>query len=282
MDKIILNSHAKINLSLDVCAKRDDGYHEISTVMLLCGLCDSVMLEKAEGGIEVSTNLPFLPCDERNIAYKAARAFFEHTGIRGGVRISISKRIPVGAGLAGGSGNGAAVLDGLNRLYETEMTADELCDIGVKLGADVPYCICGGAALAEGIGERLTRLEPVERLPIVIVKPPFGVSTPMVYAKIDEAPIKKHPNTEALVAALKRNDVNGICENMVNVMEEVTVQMHPVIGEIKAELVRNGALGALMSGSGPSVFGIFESYDDAKRAAAKFRKKYFVYTGWTR
>ena len=282
MDKIILNSHAKINLSLDVCAKRDDGYHEVSMIMLQCGLCDSITVEKTDKGISLESNLPFLPCDERNIAYKAARAFFEYTGINGGANIEMAKRIPVGAGLAGGSGNGAAVLDGLNRLYETNLTVGELCKIGVKLGADVPYCICGGTMLAEGIGEILTPLPAIARMPVVIIKPPFGVSTPVIYSKIDEKPIEKRPDTPALIKCIENGDIHGLCRGMVNVMEPVTSQMHPVIGSIKNEMLKSGALGAIMSGSGPSVFGIFEKYEDAKKAASKFRKQYFAYAGWTR
>ncbi len=282
MDKIILNSHAKINLSLDVCSKRSDGYHEVSMIMLQCGLCDSITVEKTDGEICLKSNLSFLPCDERNIAHKAAVAFFDYTGIKGGANIDMAKRIPVGAGLAGGSGNGAAVLDGLNRLYETGLTTEELCEIGVKLGADVPYCICGGTMLAEGIGEKLTPLSALPKMPVVIIKPPFGVSTPVVYSKIDEAPIKKRPDTPALIDAINCGDIKALCDGMVNVMEEVTIEMHPVIGTIKSELMKSGALGAIMSGSGPSVFGIFENYNDAKRAASKFRKKYFAYAGWTR
>lgn len=282
MDKIIVNSHAKINLSLDVCAKRSNGYHEVSMIMLQCGLCDSITVEKTDGKINLSSNLSFLPCDERNIAYKAACGFYEYTGIEGGVNIQMAKRIPVGAGLAGGSGNGAAVLEAMNRLYETNLSKEQLCQIGVKLGADVPYCICGGTMLAEGIGEILTPLAPVKKMPIVIVKPSFSVSTPAIYAKIDENPIVNRPDTPALIKAIEDGDIKTLCSGMVNVMEEVTASMHPVIGTIKNELMKSGALGALMSGSGPSVFGIFENYDDAKKASAKFKKQYFVYAGWTR
>ncbi|MBE7026348.1 MAG: 4-(cytidine 5'-diphospho)-2-C-methyl-D-erythritol kinase [Ruminococcaceae bacterium] len=282
MDKILLNSHAKINLSLDVIGKRDDGYHEVLMIMLSCGLCDSITLTRIDSGIELSSNLSFLPCNEKNLAYKAAQSFFEYTGINGGVKIELSKRIPVGAGLAGGSGNGAAVLCGLNMLYETKLTEDELCSIGSTLGADVPYCIHAKTMLASGIGEKLTLLDDFPKTPIVIIKPPFGVSTPTVYKQIDEAPIQTHPDTQLLIDAIKKGDVKTVAQNMVNVMEEVTVKMHPIIGDIKTELLKSGALGVLMSGSGPSVFAFFDSYDAAKKAAQPFKNKYFTYVGWTK
>ena len=282
MDKIMLNSHAKINLSLDVTAKRPDGYHEVCMIMAMCGLCDSIMLEKTKSEINLKTNLSFLPADERNIAYKAAQEFFAYCGINGGAKIEISKHIPVGAGLAGGSGNGAAVLCGLNKLYDTDLSENELCEIGVCLGADVPYCIRGGTMLAEGIGEILTPLSPLPKMPIVLIKPSFGISTPAIYQQIDSVPIVHRPDTPALIAALDKGDINSLAANMVNVMEEVSIKMHPVISDIKATLMEKGALGALMSGSGPSVFALFESYEDAKKAAAPFKNKFFTYVGWTK
>lgn len=282
MDKILLNSHAKINLSLDVVGKRDDGYHEVLMIMLSCGLCDSITLTRINSGITLTTNLSFLPCNEKNLAYKAAQSFFEYSGINGGVKIELSKRIPVGAGLAGGSGNAAAVLCGLNMLYKANLTENELCNIGSTLGADVPYCIHAKTMLASGIGERLTRLDDFPKTPIVIVKPPFSVSTPTVYKQIDETPIQTRPDTQLLTDAIKKGDVKTVAQNMVNVMEEVTVKMHSVIGDIKSELLKRGALGALMSGSGPSVFALFDSYDAAKKAAQPFKNKYFTYVGWTK
>ena len=282
MDKILLNSHAKINLSLDVIGKRDDGYHEVLMIMLSCGLCDSIKLTRTEDKITLATNLSFLPCDEKNLAYKAAVSFFEYCQIKGGVDIELSKRIPVGAGLAGGSGNAAAVLCGLNMLYDAALTQDELCKIGAALGADVPYCIHAQTMLASGIGEKLTPLRDFPKTPIVIVKPSFGVSTPTIYKQIDETPIKTHPDTQLLTDAIEKGDVKTVAANMVNVMEEVTIKMHPVIGDIKAELLNRGALGALMSGSGPSVFALFDSYDAAKKAAEPFKSKFFTYVGWTK
>lgn len=282
MDKIMLNSHAKINLSLDVTAKRDDGYHEVSMIMVSCGLCDSIVIEKKGGGIELETNLKFLPSDERNIAYKAAEEFFSYCSLDGGAKIQIFKRIPVGAGLAGGSGNGAAVLCGLDKLYNTHLSIQQLCEIGRRLGADVPYCICGGTALAEGIGEKLTPLKPLPKTPLVLIKPSFSVSTPAVYKQIDSTPILRRPDTPSLISALERGDIRSLAGGMVNVMEEVSIKNHPIIGKIKNDLLKSGALGALMSGSGPSVFALFESYNDAKKAAAPYKNHFFTYVGWTK
>ena len=281
MDKVLMNSQAKVNLSLDVCGVRDDGYHTVQMIMQKCNLCDSVYVEKCEAGIALSCNLYFLPTDEKNIAYKAAKLFFDETGIVGGAKIQIEKRIPVSAGLAGGSGNAAAVLQGLNMLYETSLSQEELERMGLKLGADVPYCLRGGTALAEGIGEILTDLPALPRTPIVIVKPKISVSTPEIYKAIDSADIQVRPNTPALLAALEAKDVRALAAQMENVMEPVTSGMHPVIGEIKNALLEKGAIGAIMSGSGPSVFGLFDDFAKAKAAAAAFKEHYFTYVGWT-
>lgn len=282
MDKIILNSHAKINLCLDVTAKRSDGYHEVEMIMVQCGLCDSITLEKTAAGITLETNLPFLPSDGRNIAYKAAEAFFSHCKINGGVKIILSKRIPVSAGLAGGSGNGAAVLHGLNKLYETQLSSQQICEIALPLGADIPYCVLGGTMLAQGIGERLTPLPPLPKTAVVIVKPSFSVSTKKIYQDIDSIAIQRRPDIALLTDALRRSDIKTLSENMVNVMEEVTAASHPVINHIKSELMRGGALGAMMSGSGPSVFALFDSYERAKQAASPLKNQFFTYVGWTK
>ncbi len=281
MDKILINSQAKVNLSLDVCGVREDGYHTVQMLMQKCNLCDSVYLEKIERGIELTCNLYFLPTDEKNIAYKAAKLFFEETGVQGGVRIKIEKRIPVSAGLAGGSGNAAAVLQGMNMLYETALSQETLEHIGLMLGADVPYCLRGGTALAEGIGEVLTDLPAVPKTAIVIVKPKISVSTAEIYKALDAVQIEKRPDTQALIAALQAGDVRALAAKMYNVMEPVTCEIHPVIEEIKQGLLSAGALGAIMSGSGPSVFGLFDDFVKAKKAAAQFKENYFTYAGWT-
>ncbi len=281
MDKVLIHSQAKVNLSLDVCGVREDGYHTVQMIMQKCNLCDSVYLEKCDEGIALSCNLYFLPTDEKNIAYKAARLFFEETGVQGGVRIQIDKRIPVSAGLAGGSGNAAAVLQGLDMLYETGLSQEDLERMGLKLGADVPYCLRGGTVLAEGIGEVLTDLPALPRTAIVIVKPKISVSTADIYKAMDSAQITLRPDTAALIEALKAKDVQALAARMHNVMEQVTQGMHPVIGEIKNALLKHGALGAIMSGSGPSVFGLFDDFARAKKAGAALKENYFTYVGWT-
>ena len=281
MDKVLINSRAKVNLSLGVCGVREDGYHTVRMLMQQCNLCDSIYVEKAESGIELSCNLYFLPTDERNIAYKAAKLFFEETGIAGGVKIKMEKRIPVSAGLAGGSGNGAAVIQGLDMLYETQLPAARMEEIGLKLGADVPYCLRGGTVLAEGIGEVLTDLPSLPKTPIVIVKPKISVSTPEIYKAIDHTEVLNHPDTPAMLAALEKKDIHAVAAQMQNVMEPVTQAMHPVIGEIKSRLLSMGAIGAVMSGSGPSVFGLFEDFAAAKKAGAAFKENFFTYVGWT-
>lgn len=283
MDKLLLNSHAKINLTLDVLGRRPDGYHDVRMIMAQCGLCDSVLLERSAGGVTTRTNLGYLPSDERNTAYKAARLFFEHTGLDGGVDITLKKRIPVSAGLAGGSGNAAAVLVGLNRLFGAGLPQETLLRLGEKVGADVPYCIAGGTMLAEGIGERLTPLPPLPRTPIVIVRPNLRISTAQVYARIDSAAAPPNAGTDAVAAALARRDVAGVAANLFNVMEAVTAVDYPIIGRIKQKLMSRGALGAVMSGSGSAVYGLFADYRAAKSAAGSFRPgSYFVYAGWTR
>ena len=281
MDKVLINSRAKVNLSLDVCGVREDGYHTVRMLMQQCNLCDSIYVEKAESGIELSCNLYFLPTDERNIAYKAAKLFFEETGIDGGVKIKMEKRIPVSAGLAGGSGNAAAVLQGLDMIYETALSNEKLEQMGLKLGADVPYCLRGGTALAEGIGEELTDLPALPKTAIVIVKPKISVSTAEIYKAMDSAEILLRPDTEGMMQCLANGDVRTLAQMMCNVMEPVTQKMHPEIEQIRLSLLKDGALGSIMSGSGPSVFGLFDDFAKAKKAAAKFKDKYFTYVGWT-
>lgn len=278
----MLNSYAKVNLTLDVLNKRDDGYHNVKMIMQQCGLCDNITLRKTDCGIMLSTNLAFLPTDRRNIAYKAAMLFFEFTNINTGVDIHIVKHIPVAAGLAGGSGNGAAVLVGLNMLYDTNLSTQTLMNLGKTLGADIPYCIVGGTMLAEGIGEILTPLTPLPRTAIVIVKPPISVSTAGIYAQIDSDNTFGHPNTDAAIDALNHRNVRAVAQNMSNLMENVTALQHPIIGDIKSKLMAAGAFGAVMSGSGPSVFGLFRDFATAKKASTQFNGKYFVYAGWTK
>lgn len=280
--RAIARSYAKINLTLDVLGKRPDGYHDVEMIMQTVSLFDLLIIDRTHNGIAISTNLKFLPNNEKNIAYMAAKEFFEYTGVTGGCRIMIHKNIPVAAGLAGGSGNAAAVLCALNMLYNTRMDTDTLCRLGVKLGADVPYCIFGGTALAEGIGERLTPLPPLAPCTILMVKPAINVSTGAVYGAIDSAQITEHPDTTGMINAIKCGDINAVASRLSNVMGVVTEAMYPIIRGIKKKMIMNGALGAVMSGSGPTVFGIFPDFETAKTAhdsfAYQFKEVFVVRT----
>lgn len=268
--RAISRSYAKINLTLDVLGKRDDGYHDIKMIMQTVSLFDLIILDATDKGISISTNLRYLPNNDKNIAYKAADAFFRESGIHGGAKIMIHKNIPVAAGLAGGSGNCAAVLSALNMLYNQPFTEDKLIKIGASLGADVPYCFNGGTQLAEGIGDILSPLPPITDAYILLVKPSVNISTGSIYNEIDNEPREVRPDTDAMIDALKRKDMQSVADNLFNVMEAVTQKMHPVIGGIKTKMIMNGALGAVMSGSGPTVFGIFDDYLKAKHSADSF------------
>ena len=274
MKKTVAKSYAKINLSLDVLGKMDNGYHTVKMVMQTVSLFDLVTVSKAGQGVTVSTNLPFLPTDKNNIAYKAAEEFFNYTGIKAGVSIDISKRIPVGAGLAGGSGNAAAVLKSMNKLFKTGLSLKELCSIGVKLGADVPYCILGGTRLAEGIGDRLSPLPKMPLCSILLVKPAFSVSTKSVYEKIDSHQNYLHPDTDALIKGLHNGSLYEISSSMRNVLEEVCLCDYPILTQVKQELCELGAIKSQMSGSGPTIFGIFENSEDAQNAKKVLWRKY--------
>lgn len=266
----ISRSYAKINLTLDVLSRRENGYHDIKMIMQTVSLFDLIIIDKTNSGISISTNLRYLPNNEKNIAYKAADAFYKETGIVGGAKIIIHKNIPVAAGLAGGSGNCAAVLTALNMLYGNILNKDDLYRIGASLGADVPYCFSGGTQLAEGIGEILTPLSPMPDAHILLVKPPISISTPAIYNEIDNAPIIHRPDTDAMTAALAEKNIESVADNLCNVMESVTEKMYPIVSGIKKKMLMNGALGAVMSGSGPTVFGIFTDFITAKKAADSF------------
>lgn len=268
--RAITRSFAKINLTLDVLSRRENGYHDIKTIMQTVSLFDLIITDKTNRGISISTNLPYLPCNEKNIAYKAADAFFKATHILGGAKILIHKNIPVAAGLAGGSGNCAAVLTSLNMLYDNPLSKKELMEIGVSLGADVPYCFDGGTQLAEGIGEILSPLSDMPNAYILLVKPPINISTARIYEEIDNAPILNRPDTDGMIEALNNSNISDISDKLCNVMESVTAKIHPIIGGIKTKMLMNGAVNAIMSGSGPTVFGIFDDYEKAKKSADSF------------
>ena len=267
MDTIRLKARAKINLGLDVVRRREDGYHEVKMVMQMLRLYDQIDIEKTqESGILVRSNLSFLPTDERNIAYKAAKVMIDQFGLEQGVIIRIEKHIPVAAGMAGGSTDCAAVLYGMNKLFGLRLNQKKLREIGVKLGADVPYCLMRQTALSEGIGEILTPISPLQDCPILIAKPSVSVSTRHVYEHLKLNEQTMHPDIDGIVTALADGDLYGVTDRMANVLETVTIPEHPVIDEIKKQMMASGAVNALMSGSGPTVFGIFDDEEKAKKA----------------
>ena len=274
MDKLELKALAKINLGLDVLGRRENGYHDVRMVMQTIYLYDDVILEKTkEPGIHLETNLPYLPVDENNIAYKAARILMDEFDIQTGMNIRLRKFIPVSAGMAGGSTDAAAVLFGMNRMFDLQLSEQQLKDRGVKLGADVPYCIMRGTVLAEGIGEILTPLSPMPKCYVLIAKPGISVSTKTVYEKFDALTEVPHPDIDGLIQGLDGGDLRRVAASMGNVLEGVTIGEYPVIEEIKNVMKQEGALNAMMSGSGPTVFGIFADRRTAKKACYAIREK---------
>lgn len=266
--RVEIEAHAKINLALDVTGKRPNGYHDVRMIMQSIRLCDRVVIERTEEeGVSLRTDLSGLPCGKENLAYDAAVLFFEHTGIRAGVSISLEKHIPVAAGLAGGSTDAAAVLRGLNELFETGLSTEQLCEMGLKLGADVPYCITGGTALAEGIGEKLTRLPDAPSFHVVLIKPDASASTKEIYGRLVLDEKTCHPDVDGMMRAIEAGDYLGISSRLGNVLEPVTREMCPEIEKIERAMKSFGAEGTLMSGSGPTVFGLFT---DGARATAAF------------
>lgn len=267
-----LKAYGKINLGLDVVRRREDGYHEVRMIMQTVGIFDRITLEeKKEPGISVSTNLFFLPNDENNLVYKAAKLLMDEAGIKKGLSIQLEKHIPVAAGMAGGSADAAAVFVGVNQLFKLGLSKQELMEKGVKIGADVPYCILRGTALSEGIGEILTPLPALKPCPILIAKPAISVSTKFVYENLHANELKRHPDIDGMLTAIREQNLDGVCSRMENVLETVTVSQYPVIEEIKNFMKTHGAKNALMSGSGPTVFGIFEDHNTAQEASAMLK-----------
>lgn len=268
-----LKALAKINLGLDVLGRRENGYHDVRMVMQTIYLYDNVTLTKTEEpGIQLKTNLSYLPVDDKNIAYKAAKMLMEEFNIEGGIEIILDKHIPVAAGLAGGSSNAAAVLVGMNRLFKLGLSQQELMDRGVTLGADVPYCVMRGTVLAEGIGEILTPLTPMPKCFVLVAKPGISVSTKTVYEKLDAHDMEEHPDIDGVIEGLDKGDLKKVAASMGNVLERVTIEDYPIIEEIKNVMKEEGALNAMMSGSGPTVFGIFDDKTMAKQAGQKIRE----------
>lgn len=274
MDKIKLKALGKINLGLDVLGRRPNGYHDVRMVMQTVYLYDQILLEKTDKeGISLETNLFYLPVNENNLAYRAAKMLIDEFAIKEGVHISLEKHIPVAAGMAGGSSNAAAVLYGMNRLFQLGLTDQELMDRGVQLGADVPYCIMRGTVLAEGIGEKLTPLPAMPKCHVLLAKPPISVSTHKVYEKLDAQKVTKHPDIDGILLGLQTGDLKKITSSMGNVLENVTITEYPQIERIKDVMKEEGALNAMMSGSGPTVFGIYDDKMLARRAAARIREE---------
>ena len=267
-----LRAMAKINLALDVLGKRPDGYHDVRMIMQTISMYDALDIQiKKEPGIELSTNLPYVPADSRNLAYKAADLLMQEFHIKEGLQIHLEKFIPVSAGMAGGSSDAAAVLVGVNNLFRLGLSQEELMKRGSTLGADIPYCVMRGTALAEGIGEKLTPLPSVPECFVLIGKPPVSVSTKAAYESLRLDAIDQRPDIDGMIESLKAGDLQGITSRMQNVFQPGISEAHPVIGDIIKLMEENGAMKAIMSGSGPSVFGIYEKRKDASNAADKLR-----------
>ncbi len=272
MNYVKRKAYAKINLGLDVLRRRKDGYHEVKMIMQTVDIWDQlVFTEKREAGIELSVDGADLPVGEDNMIYKAAKLVLKEAGIDAGVAISLKKNIPIAAGMAGGSTDAAAVFHGLNELFSLSMGMEDMMRLGVKIGADVPYCIMGGTALSEGIGEILTPLPAPPECILVIAKPDISVSTRFVYENLHADTLAEHPDIDGMVEAIRQGSLDGITARMGNVLETVTIGAYPVIDKLKCLMKTEGALGALMSGSGPTVFGIFTDRSSAGRAAEQIR-----------
>lgn len=267
MDQIKRKAYGKINLGLDVLRRRPDGYHDVKMIMQMVSVYDELIFEKVAGNeIKIVTNKSELPLDENNLIYKAAKLILERLNSNQGLIITLEKNIPIAAGMAGGSTDAAATLLGLNELLEGNISLDELLSMGVKIGADVPYCILQGTALSEGIGEVLTPLPAPPACALLIGKPDISVSTKYVYENLHVDALEKHPDIDGMRKAIEEQDLEGITSRMENVLETVTVLKYPIIGQIKQIMIGEGAINALMSGSGPTVFGVFASKEQAEKA----------------
>lgn len=270
-----LRAYAKINLGLDVVRKREDGYHDVRMIMQTVNLYDRLTMKIAkDSNIHLKTNLHYLPVNEKNLVYRAAKMLKEEFHIEQGVDIRLEKLIPVAAGMAGGSSDAAAALVGMNQLFHLGLTKKQLMERGVLLGADVPYCIMRGTALSEGIGEVLTPLPSPPDCYVLIAKPGISVSTKFVYTNLRVDELKSHPDIDGMIEDLREKDIYGLAHKLGNVLESVTIKEYPVIEEIKQEMMSHGALGSIMSGSGPTVFGLFDEKEKAQKAAERIRSNY--------
>ena len=268
-----LRAYAKINLGLDVLCRREDGYHDVKMIMQTIQMYDMLEMEKSEKpGIHLTTNLSYIPVNENNLVYKAAKLLMDQYGVEEGITINLNKFIPVAAGMAGGSSDAAATLVGVNKMFQLGLTRQQLMELGVKIGADVPYCVMRGTALAEGIGEKLTVLPPMPPCYVLIGKPGISVSTKFVYTNLNLGPDTHHPDIDGMIQALEKRDLYGITDRMENVLEKVTIPEYPVIETIKNHMKAHGAVNAMMSGSGPTVFGIFDDKEKAEYACEKLKE----------
>lgn len=276
MKKMIKKAYAKVNLVLDVLRRRPDGYHDVKMIMQNLDIYDELTFtvdeSKQERSITISTNKEDIPTDSRNLIYKAIELMFDEFNIEATIHVHLEKNIPVEAGMAGGSTDCAATLKAVNELFDLHLDVQKLMKFGVKLGADVPYCILGKTALSEGIGEVLTPVNPLPPCYVLVVKPPIGVSTKMVYTNLRANELSSHPDVDGMVVALEKGDLEKVTSYMENVLETVTVKLYPEIEEIKTIMKEQGALNSLMSGSGPTVFGIYRDEDVAKKAASYIKE----------
>lgn len=270
---VTVEANAKINLTLDILGKRPDGFHEVAMVMQTIGLHDTLVMEKTERDIELSINVPWLKADEKNLAWRAAELIRQEYGLEGGVRIELTKRIPVAAGLAGGSADAAAVLKGMNDLYGLQLDVEKLCELGARLGSDIPFCIMGGTMLATGRGEVLTRLSDMPETWVVLAKPRISVSTAWAYQNYDEQGADRHPDNEAIKQAIARGNRKAVAGLLCNVLESVTIKKYDVIAEYKQMMLDKGAMASMMSGSGPTVFGLAKNREQAESIADVLRQE---------
>lgn len=268
---IKIEGNAKINLTLDILGKRPDGYHEVAMVMQSIGLHDTIEMEKSAAGIALTINVPWLRADEKNLAWRAAELMQQEYGLSGGVNMHLTKRIPVAAGLAGGSADAAAVLRGMNRLYELGLSDAKLCELGARLGSDIPFCLLGGTMLSTGRGEVLTRLSNLPETWVVLAKPRISVSTAWAYQNYDEQGAEQHPDNARIQQEIARGDRKAVAKLLCNVLESVTIRRYDVISRYKTMMLEQGAMASMMSGSGPTVFGLVGSRAQANKIADHLR-----------
>lgn len=273
MKEIRLKARAKINITLDIIGKRDNGYHDVEMIMQTVDLYDRMIMRKIKKEkILIKTNLPYLPVDERNLVHKIIKYMKDKYQLSGGVFVDLHKMIPVAAGMAGGSADAAQTILGMSKLYGLDLPMEEMLDIGAMYGSDIPYCMIQGTALATGLGEKITYLDPFPSFHVLIVKPNFSMSTAVVYKNFSLDDVKEHPKTQVVIDAIKRKDRDVICDHLVNVLETVTPKIHPEINDIKERVKELGADGVLMSGSGPTVYGLFKDQKTAKQALKTMKK----------